>query len=334
MSHFLETNNSTFVRLVRQKVNLHPEKQVYIFLSNTGEITEEISFRDLDLKVRTLAANLQENFRPGERILLLYPSGIDYITAFLGCLYAGLIAIPANPPRLSKHNRGFARLNGIINDIDAKAILSDDLTARRLKPFLENSHLSDIKWLNAKNLHPNDAKLWKYPNINSETPAFLQYTSGTTELPKGVIVTHGNILHNQLLLQNSFRHDSETRIVGWLPMFHDMGLIGNVLHPIYIGGCSILMSPLTFLQKPFLWLKTISSFAAHTSGGPNFAYDLCVSKITPAEKSELDLSNWRIAFNGRKMSKPAQSKNFPKHSGSAVLIKKPFIRVTVWLKTH
>ena len=140
---------------------------------------------------------------------------------------------------------------------------------------------------------------WQEPALVSpDTLAFLQYTSGSTGKPKGVMVTHGNLLHNEQMIQKAFGHTSQSGVVGWLPLFHDMGLIGNVLQPLYLGIPCILMSPIAFLQKPVRWLQAISRYKATTSGGPNFAYDLCVQKITPQQLQSLDLSSWEVAFNG------------------------------------
>src|SRR6185295_19699047 len=138
---------------------------------------------------------------------------------------------------------------------------------------------------------------WQAPTLGHDTLAFLQYTSGSTATPKGVMVSHGNLLYNEQMVERAFEHNAESTFVGWLPLYHDMGLFGNVLQPLYIGAHSILMSPLAFLQRPIRWLQAISRYQAHTSGGPNFAYELCCDKITPEQRETLDLSSWRIAFN-------------------------------------
>jgi acyl-CoA synthetase (AMP-forming)/AMP-acid ligase II len=162
----------------------------------------------------------------------------------------------------------------------------------------ENPEFNILKSLATDNIHTDQALNWQEPAINSDTLAFLQYTSGSTGTPKGVMVSHGNLLYNEQMIQIAFNHDKSTIFAGWLPLFHDMGLIGNVLQPMYLGISCYLMSPVDFIQKPYRWLAAISRYKATTSGGPNFAYDLCVRKITPEQIATLDLSSWQVAFNG------------------------------------
>src|SRR5262249_15928002 len=158
--------------------------------------------------------------------------------------------------------------------------------------------LKQIKWLATDKLSSDAADAWKAPNINKDTLAFLQYTSGSTAMPRGVMVSHGNLLSNEKMIQKAFHQSEESIIVSWLPLYHDMGLIGGAMERVYLGTWCILMSPVAFLKKPLRWLQAISKYKATTSGGPNFAYDLCVRKITPEERATLDLSSWRTAFNG------------------------------------
>jgi acyl-CoA synthetase (AMP-forming)/AMP-acid ligase II/acyl carrier protein len=164
--------------------------------------------------------------------------------------------------------------------------------------FMQSPTLQALHWLATDNISDDLAQTWHKPAINSDTLAFLQYTSGSTGTPKGVMVTHGNLLHNEQMIQQGMQHTEKTIFVGWLPLFHDMGLIGNVLQPLYLGIPCIFMSPMDFLQRPVRWLQAISRYKATTSGGPNFAYDLCVSKITNEQREALDLSSWDVAFNG------------------------------------
>ena len=286
---------STLVELLRYRAQAEPDKTAYTFIVD-GE-TEEISvtYARLDDKVRTIAGKLQNTIAAGDRALLLYSPGLDYIAAFFGCLFAGVVAVPTYPPR---RNQPDSRLAAIINDAQATAVLTtteilSDITQRLTHaPTLKNLH-----WINTDDLAFSDGSLWKVPAIHSKTLAFLQYTSGSTGTPKGVMVTHANLLYNQEMIKQAFGHTDKTTIVGWLPLFHDMGLTGNVLQPLYIGIPAILMSPMLFLQQPYRWLQAISRYKATTSGGPNFAYDLCVQKITPEQRAKLDLSSWENAFN-------------------------------------
>jgi natural product biosynthesis luciferase-like monooxygenase protein len=228
--------------------------------------------------------------------LLLYPAGIEFIAAFFGCLYAGVIAVPAYPPR---HNQKLLRLETIVADAQAAFVLTTGAELAAIQDRLGQSReLGTLQWLATDHLSIDLASGWQPSVIHSDTLALLQYTSGSTGKPKGVMVSHGNILHNQQLIQRGFGHTEKTIFAGWLPLFHDMGLIGNVLQPLYLGIPCVFMPPVAFLQKPICWLQAISRYKATTSGGPNFAYDLCVKKIKPEQKATLDLSSWEIAFNG------------------------------------
>jgi acyl-CoA synthetase (AMP-forming)/AMP-acid ligase II/acyl carrier protein len=287
---------TTLVELLRLRAQNLPEKLAYTFLVD-GESKEiNLTYAELDQQAQVIATQLQGITTMGERALLLYPPGLDYIAAFFGCLYAGIIAVPTYPPR---RNRPDPRIQAIVTDAQASVVLTttkilSDITPRLVHtPALKNLH-----WIATDNLTNNFTNLWQNPKIHSDTLAFLQYTSGSTGTPKGVMVSHGNLLYNEKMLSLGFGHTEKTIGVGWLPLFHDMGLIGNVLQPLYLGIPCILMSPMSFLQKPFRWLKAISHYRASTSGGPNFAYNLCVQKITDEQREQLDLSSWEVAFIG------------------------------------
>ena len=207
-----------------------------------------------------------------------------------------MIAVPVYPPR---RNQRMNRLQAIVADAQAAFALTTTSVFTNIEhSFQQEPELAALHWLATDNITSNLAPDWQATKVNSDTLAFLQYTSGSTAAPKGVMVSHQNLLHNQLLIQQGFQHTQQTIVVGWLPLYHDMGLIGNVLQPLYMGVPCILMSPVAFLQRPVRWLEAISRYKATTSGGPNFAYDLCVSKITPEQRLNLDLSSWEVAFNG------------------------------------
>ena len=287
---------TNLVDLLTYRASQHPHKIAYTFL-NDGE-TEEIhlTYGELDRKARDIASLLQNLGLVGRRALLLYPSGLEFIVAFFGCLYAGVVAVPGYPPR---PNRSMERLEAIIQDAEAKEVLTTQAIWQSLKSNLEeNELLGSMRWLATDNLSSHFTSQWHKPVIGSETLAFLQYTSGSTGKPKGVMVSHGNLLHNQKMIQEAFGHSQKSIGLSWLPLFHDMGLIGNVLQPLYVGFPVTLMSPMHFLQKPIRWLKAISRYKATTSGGPNFAYDLCLRKVTPEQLAELDLSSWEVAYTG------------------------------------
>ena len=286
---------SNLVEILRYRAQHQPDKTAYTFLQD-GEIeSSSLTYQKLDCFSRAIAAQLQSLGATNERALLLYPPGLEFIAAFFGCLYAGAVAVPAYYPR---PNRSVSRLEAIVASSQATVALTTTSELVNLESRLaQNPKFAAIRWLSTDNL--NDlASGWQELAISSHTLAFLQYTSGSTESPKGVMVSHGNLLHNQQMVKMAFGHTDKTIFAGWLPLFHDMGLIGNVLQPLYLGIPCILMSPVAFLQKPFSWLKAISCYKATTSGGPNFAYDLCVRKITPEQRASLDLSSWEVAFNG------------------------------------
>jgi amino acid adenylation domain-containing protein len=308
-SHLLDLGQ-TLVELLRGRLPDQFNRTAYTFLVD-GE-TEEVSltYGELDVKARAIAARLQRLAALGERVLLLYPPDLEYIAAFFGCLYAGAVAVPVFAPRA---NRSLSRLQAIAADAEAKVVLTTSAVFSRIEPFLAQvSELQAMHWLVTDNIDEETAQEWKEPYIDGDTLAFIQYTSGSTASPKGVMVSHDSILHNERMIQTAFRQTEQSVILSWLPLYHDMGLIGGVLQPLYVGAHCILMSPVSFLQKPLRWLQAISRYRATTSGGPNFAYDMCVQKIDPARRSELDLSSWSVAFNGSEPVRAETLKQFAK----------------------
>ncbi|MDJ0732648.1 MAG: fatty acyl-AMP ligase [Nostocaceae cyanobacterium] len=295
--------DSTLVDILKTRALHQPEQTAYTFLVN-GE-TEEISltYQELDRKAKAIAYELKNIKATGERALLLYPSGLEFIAAFFGCLYAGVVAVPANPPR---RNQRLTRLQAIVKDAQATIVLTTTSILSNIeRRFKEESELASLPCISTENIDSNQGQDWQFPPINRDSLAFLQYTSGSTSTPKGVMINHGNLMHNEEMIKRAFQHTEQSVVVGWLPLFHDMGLIGNVLQPLYVGIPSIFMSPVAFLQKPWRWLNAISRYQATTSGGPNFAYDLCVNNISISEQESLDLSSWNLAFNG---AEPVQAK--------------------------
>lgn len=295
------SNSQNLVSILRHRAAVTPQQKIYTFLGDGETESASLTYQELDLQARVMATQLLELGATGERALLLYPPSLEFITAFFGCLYAGVIAVPAYPP---KRNQYLSRLQAIVKDSQATIVLSTRSVLKKLNQGItENQELAKLQLL-ASDWEPKELPDWKETPVDLDSLAFLQYTSGSTGTPKGVMVSHGNIMHNQKMIAQAFGHNHDTVFVGWLPLFHDMGLIGNVLQPIYLGRPCILMSPVAFVQKPLRWLQAISRYQATTSGGPNFAYDLCVNKIAPQELTNLDLSSWTVAFNG---AEPIQS---------------------------
>jgi amino acid adenylation domain-containing protein len=288
--------SSTLIDLLRKRAQLHPERVIYTFLADGTAEEITLTYGELDRQARAVAAWLQSQTSRGERVLLLYPPGLKYITAFFGCLYAGAIAVPAYPPR---HNRNSHRLQSLIADAAPSiALTTAPILSRITTTLVQNPELAKLRWVAPENELIAESEDWEEPSIAGDDLAFLQYTSGSTSAPKGVRLSHNNLLHNDRLLRKAFGQTEQSVIVGWLPLYHDMGLIGIVLHTLSVGARCILMSPVAFLQQPFRWLQAISQYRATTSGGPNFSYDLCVRKITDEQRAVLDLSSWSVAFNG------------------------------------
>src|SRR3569623_625827 len=283
---------TTLVELLRERAQEQGGDVAFVYLRD-GEVEHaRLTYAELVLRARAIAARLQREGRAGERALLLYPSGLDYICAFFGCLYAGVIAVPTYPPT-SQRSRT-QRLDGIVQDSGASWLMGD----RASLAGIDAETWPQLRRFPTDEADVADAEAWQQPPIDGSAIAFLQYTSGSTGVAKGVIVTHANLLRNAALIQRGFDTDSESVIVGWLPQYHDMGLIGNVLQPLSLGARAVLMSPMDFLQKPVRWLQAISDYRATVSGGPDFAYALCAERVAAEQRANLDLGSWRIAFNG------------------------------------
>jgi acyl-CoA synthetase (AMP-forming)/AMP-acid ligase II len=287
---------STLVELLRYRASTQPERIAYIFLRN-GEIEEaRLTYGELDQNARAIAAHLQSLEAKGERGLLLYPPGLDFISAFFGCLYAEVVAIPAYPPR---RNQNLFRLQAIIADSQARFTF----TNAALFPTLENqwakdSELAEMQWVVTDEIDHHLSANWQEPTLEKNTLAFLQYTSGSTGTPKGVMVSHHNLLINSAFIDHVWGHDQDSVMVTWLPTFHDMGLIYGVIQPLYKGFLCYMMAPANFVERPLRWLQALSDKKATHSAAPNFAYDLCVRKIPPEKRATLDLSHWRMTLNG------------------------------------
>jgi acyl-CoA synthetase (AMP-forming)/AMP-acid ligase II len=287
---------STLVELLRYRASTQPERIAYIFLRN-GETEEaRLTYGELDQNARAIAAHLQSLEAKGERGLLLYPPGLDFISAFFGCLYAEVVAIPAYPPR---RNQNLFRLQAIIADSQARFTF----TNAALFPTLENqwakdSELAEMQWVVTDEIDHHLSANWQEPTLEKNTLAFLQYTSGSTGTPKGVMVSHHNLLINSAFIDHVWGHDQDSVMVTWLPTFHDMGLIYGVIQPLYKGFLCYMMAPANFVERPLRWLQALSDKKATHSAAPNFAYDLCVRKIPPEKRATLDLSHWRMTLNG------------------------------------
>jgi acyl-CoA synthetase (AMP-forming)/AMP-acid ligase II len=286
----------TFVDILTQRAQEQPARSAYTFLDFAAETETHLTCGQLDQSARALAVELQNAGYTGKTVLLLYPPGLDYITAFFACLYAGAIAVPVYPPHSP---RLLPRLQAIRNDTQAAiALTSAQAYTDILRRFPDLPELQHLQWLITDEPDLAVAHSWKRPDIRGNSLAFLQYTSGSTAVPKGVMVSHGNLCHNSGIVRAQLGLHEQDQAVSWLPMFHDMGLILGVLQPLYTGYHTVLMAPSAFLQRPLRWLQAISEYRASLACAPNFAYDLCTRRIGPADRARLDLSHWQLALTG------------------------------------
>ena len=289
----------TLVDIARERAATTPERRAFTFLRD-GDVDEvHLTYKALDERASAVAAALQEHRARGERALLLYPPGLDFIGAFLGCLYGQTIAVPAYLPPPAYLERALSKLLSIVSD----ARPTVGLTTSALRPSIEAALAHDadgrrLRWVATDALPDKVGNDGPHSAPGSGDLAFLQYTSGSTAAPKGVAVSHANLMANSAAIQRCFGSSPQSQGVCWLPLYHDMGLIGSVVQPIYAGFPTTLMSPLAFLQRPIRWLKAVTRFKATISGGPNFAYDLCVAKISDELRRGLDLSSWDVAVTG------------------------------------
>ena len=305
--------SSTIVDILCYRAQHQPEKTAYTFLQDGETESGSLTYQELDRKARAIAVKLQSIGAAGERALLLYPFAdtLEFIAAFFGCLYAEVIAVTAYPPRPGKSLSDLERTVA-----DAQAILALTTTSFLTKIeswSVQYQKLAALRWLSTDNIDITLANSWQKPLVTSNSLAYLQYTSGSTGTPKGVRISHGNLMHNCALLNHCTGDTSHSPGLSWLPAYHDMGLVtGVVLQSIYLGGLAILMSPIAFFQKPLCWLEAISRYKVNVSGGPNFAYDLCVSRVTPKQKENLDLSTWEIAPTGAEPIRAETLESFAK----------------------
>ena len=300
---------SNLVSILNYRAEQTPEQIAYIFLKDGDKQEQKITYGQLCQNAKSIAAYLQASVPQGSRALLLYPQGLEFISAFLGCLYAGIIAVPVYPP---KSNQKMTRLESIIKDSAPHIILTPSFLLENIKNKLTNVlDLSDIQWLTTDSVNISEASNWILPNISNDSLALLQYTSGSTGTPKGVIISHENIIYNSGYIQEAGNITTSDIAVSWLPTFHDMGLIFGVIQPLYTGFLGVIMSPESFLQKPILWLEAITQYHGTISGSPNLGYSLCTQKISPEQQQSLDLHRWRIAYSG---SEPIRKKTLEEFS--------------------
>ena len=303
--------------VLRRRADLTPHQRVFLFLESGEREGASYTFAQLDRKARAIGSRLAALGARGKRVLLPQPPGLEFVASFFGCLYSGAVAVPACASLLS--TRHHDRLRFIVKDADAEFIVA--ASNHSLNCFQES--LNDREWISrlsflaADEVAEGEGTEWSPAHGGPDDVAYIQYTSGSTSSPKGVVISHRNVLSNQRMIQSAFRTSETSVVVSWLPHFHDMGLVGVVQHAVYAGMSVVLMAPLDFIRRPAQWLRAISKYRASISGGPNFAYDLCVERIKDEVVSELDLSCWNLAFNGSEAVKPGTMKRFVEKFGNA-----------------
>ncbi|HVZ39811.1 MAG TPA: amino acid adenylation domain-containing protein [Candidatus Kapabacteria bacterium] len=285
----------TFVTLLRWRAANQPDRIAYTFLERGESEGASITYAGLDLRARAIAAELQQRGLEGSRALLVFPTGIEFLAAFFGCLYANVVAVPTSLPLY----RSPWQFENVMNDVRAiTAITSGHLMAqvRRAMSRIAPEHTPE--WIDVDTIAADLANNWVDPDTAPQALAMLQYTSGSTATPRGVMITHRNLIANSGMISEAFDQNADSTVVGWMPLFHDMGLVGNVLQPMYVGARGILMAPSAFLERPVRWLRAIMEYRAQTSGGPDFAYRMCLNRVHPDQCAGLDLSDWTVAFTG------------------------------------
>jgi acyl-CoA synthetase (AMP-forming)/AMP-acid ligase II len=283
--------------ILRARATLTPDELAYCFLRNGETEDGQFSYFELHRQAARLAMALMEGgFKAGDRALLLLPQSLDYVVALYACFYAGIVAVPAYPPVRPNH---VMRLQSVAQASDSKLILTIRETLNVFGPaFTASPVLSLLGSFAVDEIRATPGAGYGPVDVDPHSAALLQYTSGSTGSPKGAVVTHANILVNQEIIRIAYGSRPLGVVVSWLPLFHDMGLIFGLMHPLFLGTPGYLMTPLSFLQKPLRWLVALSRYRAQMSAAPNFAYDLCVSATSEAERAQLDLSHWQVAFNG------------------------------------
>lgn len=301
---------STLVHALRWRAEHQPERLAYRFLLDGDGLDASLTYGELQRRTNAIAGLLRSHRTTGERVLIIVSPGLDFIAAWFGCLSAGAIAIAIHPPHPSRPEQFANRLTSIVRDATPVVALTtqtmlDGFPAELRAPVATSS----LEW------HAIDGDLatapgWDGTDVRPQDLAFIQYTSGATLTPRGVMVSHANLQANLEVIRASFNAAADTSSVSWLPPYHDLGLIGGILAPLHIGAPATLMTPAAFIQRPARWLRAISRFGARTSGSPNFGYDHCVRRIRPEQLDGIDLSGWAVAYTGAEPISAATLREF------------------------
>lgn len=299
----------TFIEVFEKNCQRFPNKVLYYFLEDGFNETSRVTYLEMNTRAKAIAGYLQQFYKKGDRALLLFPPGIEFIASLMGCFYAGIIGVPAYPPR---KNRMFDRFEAIIRDCTPAFILVNHKIQQDIyKNFQGEKRLEEKQYVVFEEISDDWFDQWEDPGVSDNDLALLQYTSGSTGDPNGVMISHANLLHNSENIKQAFGHTDHLVGVNWLPGFHDMGLIGALIQPAYVGGCNAIIPPNSFLLRPMSWLKALSTYRATTAGGPNFALDFCVDRLKLEELDGVDLSSVSPFFCG---AEPIQSESLDRKS--------------------
>jgi acyl-CoA synthetase (AMP-forming)/AMP-acid ligase II/alkylation response protein AidB-like acyl-CoA dehydrogenase/acyl carrier protein len=303
--------SSTLVELLRWRALQQPEQRAYHFLIDGKVEGPNLTYAELDCKARAIGALLQKHRARGERVMLLYPQGLEVIAAFCGCLYGGVIAIPVPPPEAGRLKRTLPRLQAIAKDAQASFVLTTSAILSLVEEFREQiPEFQAMRWIDTEQVALELAEEWLDPAVSRDMLAYLQYTSGSTSTPKGVMISHGNLMFHSAYLKKACGYTPDSITVTWMPYFHDYGLVEGLIQPLYNGTPCFVMSPFAFIKRPIHWLQAISRYKGTHSQAPNFAYDQCVRRISPEQRSTLDLSSWRAAGNAAEPINPKVIESF------------------------
>lgn len=292
------TDQDTLVAVLREHAQRRGDRPALTFVADLARdpAGESLSYQELDLLARRTAALLQERYPAGDRVLLLFPTGPQFAVAMLGCVYAGLIAVPLPLPDRSTESR--QRCAGVVRHADVRVVLTEEASLRAVTGWRDGEGLAQLECLAVERAGLVDAGAWRPPEVTPDTVALLQYTSGSTSEPKGVVITHDTILAQVEMSRRMMGVGPDSRFGGWLPMHHDLGLLGQLLQPLALGAVSVTMPPFEFLKRPVRWLELVDRHRLDVSLAPNFAYQMCVVKVTDEQIARLDLSGWHVAGNG------------------------------------
>jgi len=313
----------TLPDILRRRAEIQKDELLYTFLADGENEKDKYSYQKLDHQAKAIAAEIQKVAKKGDRVLMLYPAGMEYIASLYGCFYSGAIAIPAYPPR---RNRNFFRIQSIINNSGATIAMTTKSIYNLIdRNFADEESLKNIKWIIFEDIDLENAKGWLNPNLIPDDLAILQYTSGSTGTPKGVMVSHGNVMANSEFIRIAFEYKQHNSLaVSWLPSFHDMGLIGCTFQSLYAGYPTVFMPPVAFLQKPENWFKAVTKYKGTSIGAPNFSYDYCTEKISEEELINYDLSNLDNVFCGAEPIRKETFVNFTEKFKTSGFLKNAF----------